>query len=147
MSETPSAENMAKFPDLRPLSGSAPNCSRRFWWCWQSPCGTTAAEPAPRRRRNLTRWGYALFSDAPCAYVPTLEAVASLHGEAIYMTDFRRHECTLEDMTRVGVGDRTGCVIYRAHELSNDEDERQLGTVYCLKLSPTEFLKACAGGR
>jgi hypothetical protein len=76
---------------------------------------------------------------------PPYKAVASLHGQLLYPADYRRHEVPADDMTRVGVDDKGGYIIYRAPEVAKDEDERKVGPVYFLKISPTEYLKLREG--
>jgi hypothetical protein len=72
---------------------------------------------------------------------PPYEAVASLHGHLLYPADYRRHESAADDMTRVGIDEKGGYIIYRAPQVAKDDDERKLGPVYFLKISPTEYLK------
>ena len=76
---------------------------------------------------------------------PPYEAVASFHGQPLYPTDYRRHESPADDMTRVGVDEKGGYILYRAPEVAKDDDERKLGPVYFLKISPTEYLKLREG--
>ncbi|HEY3899113.1 MAG TPA: hypothetical protein VGM54_10895 [Chthoniobacter sp.] len=77
--------------------------------------------------------------------VPPYEAVASFHGQPLYPTDYRRHESAADDMSRAGVDEKAGYIIYRAPQVAKDDDERMLGPVYFLKISPTEYLKVREG--
>ena len=81
------------------------------------------------------------FPMPPVPPQPPYKVVASFRGHALYPADYRRHESAADDMTRVGVDDKAGYIIYRAPEVAKDDDERKLGPVYFLKISPTEYLK------
>jgi hypothetical protein len=48
-------------------------------------------------------------------------------------------------MSRAGVDEKAGYIIYRAPQVAKDDDERMLGPVYFLKISPTEYLKVREG--
>jgi hypothetical protein len=75
---------------------------------------------------------------------PPYQAVARLQGQPLYPTDYRRHEYPIDDMIRVGQDESSGYFIYQAPESPKDADERKLGPVYFLKISPTEYLKTRA---
>ena len=76
---------------------------------------------------------------------PPYQPVARLHGKPLYPVDFRKHEATPDDMTRAGVDETAGYLIYQAPVHAKDEDIRKLGNIYYLKISPTEFLKTIEG--
>ena len=62
----------------------------------------------------------------------------------LYPVDYRRREYAADDMTRAGVDEKGGYLLYRAPEKSEkkkDEDELKRGPLYYLKISPTEYLK------
>jgi hypothetical protein len=67
--------------------------------------------------------------------------LAHFHGQPLYPADIRRHEYAADDMTRVGVDEKTGCVLYEAPKRAKDADDRKRGPTYYLKISPTEYLK------
>ena len=73
--------------------------------------------------------------------LPPFPVVAALPGVSLAPADYRRHEFSADDMTRVGVESATGCIVYRAPERAKDQDDRKLGPIYYLKLSATEYLK------
>ncbi|MDR3403369.1 MAG: hypothetical protein P4L99_12800 [Chthoniobacter sp.] len=75
---------------------------------------------------------------------PPFLAVASLQGKPLYPADYRRHEYAADDMTRVGVDEKGGYIVYEAPQRAKDADERKLGKVYFLKISPKEYLKVRA---
>jgi hypothetical protein len=72
---------------------------------------------------------------------PPYHAVASFRGQPLYPTDYERHEFPADDMTRLGVDENGGFVIYRGPPRAKDADEAKLGSVYFLKVSPKEYLK------
>ncbi len=72
---------------------------------------------------------------------PPYLAVAYLQGKPLYPADYRRHEYPPDDMTRMGRDEKGGYLIYQAPTAAKDEDDRKLGLVYFLKISPTEYLK------
>ena len=72
---------------------------------------------------------------------PPYQAVASLHGEALYPVDYRRHDYPADDMTRLGVDEQGGYIIYKAPDRVKDADERRTGPMFFLKVSPKEYLK------
>ncbi len=75
---------------------------------------------------------------------PPYAAVASLKGQALYPVDYRRREFAADDMTRAGVDEKGGYLLYRAPEKSEkkkDADEIKRGPLYYLKISATEYLK------
>jgi hypothetical protein len=76
---------------------------------------------------------------APAA--PPYPQVAALRGEPLYLDDPRKHEFHADDLTRVGRDEKTGCLIYKAPVRKQDVGEHEVGAVYFLKLSPTEYLK------
>jgi hypothetical protein len=84
---------------------------------------------------------YPMPATAPA---PPFMAVASLQGKLLYPADYRRHEYAADDMTRVGVDEKGGYVVYEAPRRAKDADERKLGDIYYLKISPTEYLKTRA---
>lgn len=72
---------------------------------------------------------------------PPFQAVASLQGKPLYPADYRRHEYPPDDMTRIGRDEKGGYIVYQAPVNAKDEDDRKIGAVYFLKISPTEYLK------
>ena len=77
--------------------------------------------------------------------LPPYQPVAWIRGKPLYPVDFRKHEAPPDDMTRTGVDEKAGYLIYRAPVHAKDEDIRKLGNIYYLKISPTEFLKTIEG--
>jgi len=75
---------------------------------------------------------------------PPFQAVAKLHGQPLYPTDYRKREYAADDMTRVGVDEKGGYIVYESPRKSRDADEHSLGQLYYLKVSPTEYLKTRA---
>jgi hypothetical protein len=80
----------------------------------------------------------------PAAPVEPFPAVATFHGQPLYLADYRKHTFQPDDMTRVGVTDEGAYIIYRAPKRDKDADERKRGEMYYLKLSPLEYLKTRA---
>ncbi len=86
------------------------------------------------------------FPMPPLPTTPAFPVVAYFHGKPLCPADYRRHEAELDDMTRVGVEDKTGCVVYQAPAVAKDDDERRIGSILYLKVSATEFLKLREAG-
>ncbi|MEZ0259301.1 MAG: hypothetical protein ACAI37_28790 [Chthoniobacter sp.] len=75
---------------------------------------------------------------------PPYPVVASLKGQPLYPVDYRRREFAADDMTRAGLDEKGGYLLYRGPEKSEkkkDADEIKRGPLYYLKISPTEYLK------
>jgi len=72
---------------------------------------------------------------------PPFLAVASFHGQPLYPADYRRHGYEADDMTRVGVDEKSGCILYQAPQRPRAADDRKRGTIYYLKIAPKEYLK------
>jgi len=75
---------------------------------------------------------------------PPYPAVASFQGQSLYPADFRKHEFAADDMTRVGLTDKDGYIVYRSPKREKDADERKKGEIYYLKISPKEYFKTRA---
>ena len=76
---------------------------------------------------------------------PPYAPIASIHGQPLYPADFRRHEFRPDDMTRAGLDEEAGFVLYHAPVRRQDAGENPTGPVYFLKISPTEYLKLKPG--
>ena len=75
---------------------------------------------------------------------PPYTPLASVKGQPLYPVDYRRREFAADDMTRVGLDEMGGYILYRAPEKSEkkkDADEIKRGPLYYLKISATEYLK------
>ena len=68
-------------------------------------------------------------------------AVASFRGQSLYPTDYERREYPPDDMTRLGVDEKEGYVIYQGPPRATGADDSKLGPAYFLKISPKEYLK------
>jgi hypothetical protein len=90
---------------------------------------------------ELTAVGDTHYFPMPPPSVPPYQPIASLRGEPLYPDDFRRHEFHPDDMTRVGLDEKGGYILYKAPIRHQDAGERQIGSIYCLKISPTEYFK------
>jgi len=148
MSETPTAEKEAAFPGRQAAVWLGAGLLVALFVALAVAARDNGRRATLETTAEFTAVGDTHYFPMPRTPPPLpYQAIASLHGEPLYPTDFRRHESPPDDMTRAGVDDRTGCVIYRAHELPKDIDDRQLWAVYFLKISPTEYLKIRADGR
>jgi len=72
---------------------------------------------------------------------PPFPAVAAFRGQPLYPADYRKRTYQPDDMTRVGVTDEGGYIVYQAPKREKDADERKKGEMYYLRLSPLEYLK------
>ena len=75
---------------------------------------------------------------------PPYTVVASLKRQPLYPVDYRRREFAADDMTRAGLDEKGGYLLYRGPEKSEkkkDADEIKRGPLYYLKISATEYLK------
>lgn len=73
--------------------------------------------------------------------LPPYQAVTSFQGQPLYPTGYDRHEFPPDDMTRIGVDDKGGSIIYQGPPRAKAGDDPKLGPVYFLKISPKEYLK------
>jgi hypothetical protein len=91
---------------------------------------------------ELTAVGDAHYFSMPSPLpTPPFQPVASLRGEPLYPADFRRHEFHPDDMTRIGLDEKGGYILYKGPIRRQDEGERQIGSLYFLKISPTEYFR------
>lgn len=72
---------------------------------------------------------------------PPYQAIAALHGQPLYPTDYKRHERSEADMVRVAVDEATGLAIYQGPPKAKDDETKGPGPAYFLKLGPGEFLR------
>jgi hypothetical protein len=142
MSEKPSAMDESAFPGRRAAFGLGAGLLLLLLTALFVAMKNNARRTALESTAEYTAVEDTHYFPMPQALPgPPYKAVASIHGQLLYPTDYRRHEIAADDMTRVGVDDKAGFIIYRGPEVAKDEDERKLGPVYFLKVSPTEYLK------
>jgi hypothetical protein len=90
---------------------------------------------------EFTAVGDTHYYPMPATLPPPYPAVALFKGQPLYPADYRRHEFEADDMTRVGVDEKGGYILYQAPKRQKDADERRRYEVYFLKISPKEYLK------
>ena len=72
---------------------------------------------------------------------PPYPAIARFRGQELYPTDYELHEFLPDDLTRLGVDEKGGYIIYQAPPKATAADDPKLGPFYFLKTSPKDFLK------
>jgi hypothetical protein len=72
---------------------------------------------------------------------PPYSPVASLSGQELYPTDYQPHEFPADDMTRLGVDEKGGYIVYKGPPKDRDANDAKLGPAYFLKVSPKAYLK------
>jgi hypothetical protein len=77
---------------------------------------------------------------------PPYSAVASFRGQPLYPADYEPHEFPADDMTRLGVDEKGGYIIYKGPPKERDAaDDAKLGPTYFIKISPKAYLKTHPG--
>jgi hypothetical protein len=142
MNETPTTEGASEFPGKRAAVclGGALLVVLFFvlFLAWRDN-GQRAALETTVELTAVGDWHfYPLPANPP---PPPYPAVASFRGQELYPVDYEPHEYPADDMTRLGVDDTAGYLIYNAPPRAKDADDQKLGPAYFLKVSPKAYLK------
>jgi len=141
MTETPDAQNSSQFPGhqaaVRLGAALLAALFLLLVLVWRDDGQRAKLETTT----ELTAVGDTHYFPMPAPQLPPYTAVASLRGVPLYPDDFRRHEFHPDDMTRVGLDEKAGYILYKAPVRRQDAGEREVGSVYFLKVSPTEYTK------
>jgi len=146
MNETPSAENEADFPGRQAALRLGIGILAALLFVLAVVVRDNGRRTTLETIAEFTAVGDTHYFPMPePPPLPPYQPVAFLLGKPLYPVDFRRHEAPPDDMTRTGVDEKAGYLLYRAPAHAKDEDDRKLGQIYYLKISPTEFLKTIQG--
>lgn len=144
-SDTPSAENAPEFPGRRLAIWLGLALLVALFLVLALTWRDNAQRAQLETTVEYTAVGDTHFYPMPATPPPPPYAVvASLKGQALYPVDYRRREFAADDMTRTGVDEKGGYLLYKAPERvekKKDADEIKRGPLYYLKISATEYLK------
>jgi hypothetical protein len=145
MNDTPPAEDAPEFPGWRTAVCLGVALLMALLLAlvltWRDNGRRTALETTAELTAVGDSHYYPMPAKAPHWPYP---AVVTFRGRELYPTDYERHEFHPDDMTRVGVDEKGGYVIYQGPPRTKDATDPKLGPVYFLKISPTEYLRAAA---